>query len=113
MTVEDLTDALDSVTWYNGLAEEILKWKNMDNYDDKTPYNTKYPDNWLSPKIEFFYSWPAEAKEQLQVIWMICVMLFGEYGTSPRYGWIENKDEFFDFIDKITITYREDVFENE
>ena len=27
MTSESLIHALDAVTWYNGLAEEIIKWK--------------------------------------------------------------------------------------
>ena len=99
---EQLIDALDSVTWYNGLAEYILKWK-------KTPLLKTHDDypNWLSPKAEFFYSWPEGGKEQLQVIWMICVILFGDYGTSPRSGWIEKKDEFYQFLDDITRTWRE------
>ena len=102
-----ILDALDGVTWYNCLAEEIIKWKDPENYNTSSPYGSSYPDVWLVPKIEFWNSWPKEMKEQLEVIWMIFVLLFGNYGTSPRSGWIERKDEFFAFIDEITKTYRE------
>lgn len=106
VTKETLIDALDSVTWYNCLAEEILKWKNPENYDTEHK-GVPYPDGWLSPKMEFWASWPKGFRNQLEVIWMICVCMFGDYGTSPRSGWIEHKDEFFAFIDAITETYRE------
>ena len=109
LTENDFLDALDSVVWYNGLGEEILKWKNLDNYNVKTPYGNYYPDNWLSPKIDFWSKWPNDCRDQLEVIWMICVILFGDYGTSPRSGWIEKKDEFFAFIDAITETDREQI----
>lgn len=102
---EEFLDSLDSVTWYNCLAEEIVKWKNLDNYNRYTPYGTAYPDQWLCPTMEFLINLSKD--RQLEVIWMICVVLFGNYGTSPRSGWIEKKDEFFAFIDGITQTYRE------
>lgn len=109
MTMEDLLDALDGVTWYNCLAEEIIKWKNPDNYNRTSPDGLiYYPDGWLSPKKEFWSSWPEHCRDQMEVLWMICVQLFGDYGTSPRYGWIEKKDEFFKFIDSITKTYQDD-----
>lgn len=33
----------------------------------------------------------------------------GDYGTSPRSGWINNKDDFYKFIDDITETYKERI----
>lgn len=45
---------------------------------------------------------------QLEFIWMIAVMLYGEYGTSPRSGWIENIDDFTKFVDALTETYRQE-----
>lgn len=95
ITTDKLISALDSVTWYNGLAETLLKWKDV-------PLN--------GPSI----SCPLQAREtadwygaQLQVMWMICVELFGDCGTSPRFGWINGVDGFRAFIDRITRTYRE------
>ena len=98
-----LIEALDSVTWYNGLAEHIVEWKE-DGY-------------FKNSGDSLFWDWDkfdrlsAEAQNQLQIIWMICVELFGECGTSPRTGWIlaENKESFFQFIDDITKTYRDDI----
>ena len=89
MDAENIIDALDSVTWYNGLAEEILEWKNL-------------------PKDDGAIACPDIQDPQLQVIWMICCVLFGDYGTSPRTGWIytENVGEFHKFIDAITFTER-------
>lgn len=86
-----LIDALDSVTWYNGIAEDVLKWKKL----PKDSHGILCPGG--------FYDAPG-----LEVIWMICVCLFGDYGTSPRSGWIENVDSFYEFIDDITKTQRED-----
>ena len=99
---DKLLDALDSVTWYNGLASEILKWK-------EDGYLKQYEDYSLSWKWEDFISHDIETRNQLQVFWMICVELFGECGTSPRTGWIllENKEAFHKFIDAITQSYRE------
>ena len=38
---------------------------------------------------------------------MIAVLLFGDYGTSPRSGWITDINGFKSFIDEITKLYRE------
>ena len=100
--MDNLLDALDSVTWYNGLAEEILKWKE-DGYLDQ------FEDYSLSWSLSKYLGYDTETRSQLQVFWMICVELFGECGTSPRFGWIllENKEAFHKFIDDITKNYRE------
>lgn len=96
---EDLIDALDSVTWYNGLAEEIVHWKDPGYFDERT--------NSLGWNWDLFNDFPLEMREQIQIIWIICVELFGDYGTSPRSGWIENIEAFYKFVDEITKTYRE------
>lgn len=89
MSAEKIIDALDAVTWYNGLAKEIIEWKKL-------------------PKDDDVIACPDIKDSQLQVIWMICCILFGDYGTSPRTGWIytENVGEFHKFIDAITFTER-------
>lgn len=99
---DKLIDAIDSVTWYNGLASIIVNWKKDDYFDKSDNYSMSW--NW-----DTFDSYDAETRIQLEVIWIICVNLFGEYGTSPRSGWIhmENKEQFYKFIDDITETYRE------
>lgn len=96
--------ALDSVTWYNGLAEHVLRWKQealiSENKDrsfmvDATTYGAKEPSD-----REFY---------QLQVLWIIAVDKFGDYGTSPRVGWIENISSFVLWCDEITQTYSYDI----
>lgn len=86
--INDLLDALDSVTWYNGLAEEIIEWKNLTSEG-------------------FGVSRPEIDDPQIEVIWMICCVLFGDYGTSPRSGWITDIMGFHEFIDMITKTQQE------
>ena len=89
-------EALDSVTWYNGLAETVFEWRLLepDRHVIKCPtrYGLKEPCEW--------------AEQQLQVIWMIAVEMFGSCGTSPRYGWIEDIDKFRQFCLDITALWR-------
>lgn len=90
-----IIDALDSVTSYNGLAEEVESWKHLEPND----YGSiTAPDNVVIPKTAEDY--------QLQVIWMILVELWGDCGTSPRSGWLytANKEHIDTFIDGITET---------
>ena len=89
----DMLDALDSVTWYNVLAEYVFKWIFIE--PDKTGH------------IHANYSGECIEDEcQLQTLWMIAVCLFGEYGTSPRGGWIEDIDGFRNWCLAITKTWR-------
>lgn len=101
MKGEKWTSALDSVTWYNGLAETVLTWLNI---------QPREHSGYISP--ETYYGLSAADKDsyayhQLQVLWMIAVELFGECGTSPRSGWIEDIDGFKKWVLDITQTYRE------
>lgn len=102
MTTEALITALDAVTHYNGLDEFIVKWKEP-GYLNDDGYS-------LTPN---YYKLHLDERSigQLEIFWMICVMLFGDYGTSPRSGWIESekKEDFYEFIDTITETYRERI----
>lgn len=88
---EDIVDALDSVVWYNGHYEELYEIrKGIENCQ------------------EYIYQYFTR-DNQFQVIYMILVCMFGEYGTSPRSGWLEmkNKEKILKFIDLITSTSRE------
>ena len=84
--------ALQSVVWYNGLSEYLLKFMDEEptaNYIHKPEY--------------------MECKE-FEIIWMILVSLFGDYGTSPRSGWIykDNWNECKKFIKMLCEIYLED-----
>ena len=89
----DLIDTLNSIVWYNGLYEPLLEIKRIILETPEFKYN-----NMLRPKGEIFKDC------QFEIFWMILVVQFGDYGTSPRSGWLDmsNKDKIIDFIDDIT-----------
>lgn len=95
----NMYEILDSITWYNGIYEPLLKLKEIiDIYDEDKFIHV------LRPKEDIFKD------EQFEIFWMMLILQFGDYGTSPRYGWLEmnNKTKIIDFIDKITKTRQED-----
>lgn len=103
----DYADALDSITWYNGLAEYVDRWKDLPTTDHGTILCPS--EYYVSPNDAPTPPWYTEVAEQLQVIWMIAVELFGDYGASPRYGWIDKPDEFRGWVYRITQTWRESL----
>lgn len=82
-----LLEAIITACDYNCLIEEIITWK------DKI--KSKYDHVCIRPN------------SQEEFIYMICVLLFGEYGCSPRTGWIEDIEGFHNFIDKFIEHYEE------
>lgn len=99
--LEKLIDALDSVTWYNGYYGIIEQWINDLNNRSKDGYH--------------YYLMPESSEQDggLQVIWMLCVCMFGDYGTSPRSGWIEDLKGCHDFLVTITKTAKEESEEED
>lgn len=93
-----LLDALDGVTWYNGLAEEVFGWTFLptEGQEDRKIITFPRSVNPMNPD-----------GQQLEVIWMIAVILFGDYGMSPRTGWIEDIEGFREFCQDITMTWKD------
>lgn len=93
-TDKNYEEAIKCVISYNGYVNVLRKW-------EKLPLNSC--KHILCPAN---YGWydeiDVEAINQLQVLWMIAVMLFGEYGTSPRYGWIEKVEDFRKWCAKLS-----------
>lgn len=89
--MRDLKEALMDALWYNGLNAEVIKWADCK------------PDQYKRITFEDQYNWKNmdDGDGQLQLVWMICVLMFGNYGTSPRFGWIEDVDGFRQFIKDI------------
>lgn len=86
VTKESLIQALNDVVWYNGLSDHI--WKMID----------------LEPSEYRYILCPYDltmGDQCLETIWMICVLLFGDYGVSPRSGWIEDVDGYRAFLKTI------------
>lgn len=101
MIDEKIIRALDSVIWYNCYGENVLGWI---KYGDAIVNNSEW--NIIMCPFD-----DLKNNTGLTIIWMILVDMFGDYGTSPRSGWIEreNWNECKNFILKITETYRENM----
>ena len=72
-----MLEALLWVLLYNGYDDKIMRIYNyLKENADKS--QVSYPD-WLSDDVD--------APDR--ILWSVLVMLDGDYGTSPRYGWID------------------------
>ena len=82
-----------SVAWYNGYEEEFDKLlyylKNQQNNTNNDTYSIRRPD------------FITTENEIMELYWMQLVQTFGDYGTSPRSGWIY-RDKLDDCINHIT-----------
>ena len=79
-----MLEALLRVLWYNGYDDKIMRIYNyLKENEDKS--QVSYPD-WLSDD--------ADAPDR--ILWSVLVMLDGDYGTSPRYGWIDKPKSAID-----------------
>lgn len=92
-TAEQLIEALDNIVWYNGHAEWLLKLADALQNCKQNESIAGFP----------FEEWGTEK----HAIWMILVGLFGNWGTSVRSGWIEQKKMAAEFIRMICKTYIE------
>lgn len=95
---KNIIDVLDSIVWYNGIGDILLKLReDIINSEDETYSKLKYKHDEFS-------------NNQFEIFWMMLVLMYGDYGTSPRSGWLnmENKNEIISFIDQITKTTKED-----
>lgn len=82
-----------SAAWYNGYEDEFDKLldylKDQQNNTNSNTYSILRPD-FIKPENEI-----------MELYWMLLVFTFGEYGTSPRSGWIY-RDKLDDCINHIT-----------
>ena len=69
------------VLWYNGYEEAIKKlYEYISKYDHNIP-QVPYPHD------EDILSKDHDAPDR--ILWSVLVMEYGDYGTSPRFGWIQ------------------------
>lgn len=88
---EFLNGFLD-VMKYNGYSYYLKKFKRYINENkSKEIYSIDYPSHILK----------GDADSVPGILWSMLVMMFGDYGTSPRFGWLEIKriDECLYFLD--------------
>lgn len=91
-----LLDTLNSVIWYNGLYSFLFEIK----YDIENDIGIDEVGQFTLNEYEDRHE---NIDEQEEIFWMILVLLFGDYGTSPRRGWlyIQNKDGILKFLNAI------------
>lgn len=87
MTIEE---AIATALWYNGLIGIVESWADLQP-NEYGQITVAYFDEDIDPYF----------KAQLRFVWMILVLLYGDYGTSPRFGWIEDINGFRAFIEKL------------
>lgn len=123
-----LLQALHSWFWYNGLLDQVNdEWVDFEK-DGIRFSRPKYDENCVIMKLmtvlqetdstfltldyleeklhlDMFYD------KELNVLWLLLVKMFGDYGTSPRSGWIEKRSECVNFLETV-VEIEELVFFN-
>ena len=111
---EKMLDALRSIFWYEGLLTEDDSGNYSTNcwlvkfIDDlERNANTKYRYTYTVDDLEAFNknnNFDEDEFDQCErhtVIWQMLVEMFGDCGTSPRFGWIEKRKECAEFLREI------------
>ena len=78
---DKLYEAFVAMLWYQGYDQVIPTMLSKEEKNGIIPYDD---ENGFSEEV-----------------WSMFVLMFGSYGTSPRYGWIEKVAEFKTFLQKI------------
>jgi len=89
MAEMSVSRALADLSWYNGYYDDLQKIKEYIKSFGNDNHAT-FPD--------FL---PDDCDTFLRVFWSILVLMYGEYGTSPRYGWVEDRKNATRFIDRV------------
>ena len=78
ITVESFVD----LAYYNGLLNECKRLYEYIRDYDKEEGSIPLPD-WLNK---------YDCNHFMRVFWSILVIEYGDYGTSPRFGWLNSED---------------------
>ena len=91
---DDLIEVFALIVMYNGYEDLIEEWRTDMHKCDEELTDFHFGD---------FTGGYAGAFEQGQVefLLMILVIIYGEYGTSPRSGWITNPLGCSHFLDRV------------
>lgn len=94
---DTLIEALYGVIFYNDLEDDLLKTRAA--LADQLESSTKGGVGRLDELS-------GEGHDQFEIFWMLLVQMFGDYGASPRYGWV-NYDRLRDAMEFIDILLKE------
>lgn len=95
---DTILGALQGVIAYNGLKDAITTVKHSIELELSLHHNYWDRNNVGRPSS-------TKGNEQFEVIWMLLVQMFGDYGTSPRWGWI-NLDRLEDALEFVNLLLR-------
>lgn len=84
----DGNDPMIGIVWYNGFEDIVIKWKD-------------HKDGDIAPYYEYESSLNEGDYSQLQMVWMYLILCFGDYGTSPRSGWIEDFEGYKKWFEEL------------
>ena len=84
---ETFADMLFWALWYNGHDEHVSMLADMLEHIERLTF-----DDELFKMVDY------GDDNMMQMLWMILVQQFGDYGSSPRYGWVDDTDGAAKFI---------------
>lgn len=76
--------ALATVAWYNGWSEKLCEIRDYIKSEIEKPHEDRF---WIIVFPKFLDDINPDLYPR--VIWAMMVEMFGNYGSSPRFGWIE------------------------
>jgi hypothetical protein len=93
--MKSIKESLNDIVWYNGLYEFLQPLREKIINCNEWTY---------SPIFEPWYEDFLKESDQVQFLWMLLVLQYGDYGTSPRTGWVEmkNKEHIIKFIEDLS-----------
>lgn len=83
-----MTTSLLWVLWYNGYKEQI---KAIYEYIKSQDVSAPYPHD-LGILSE-------DCNKPDRILWSTLVVEFGDYGTSPRFGWIDKMERAIEYFE--------------
>lgn len=89
VSTRDMIDALEDVVFFNGLYSSLVAAKE----------DIQAADKYCCRPVRLC----GDGDEQFEIFWMLMVILFGEWGSSPRTGWILDKEAACKFVDALIV----------
>jgi len=84
-----LIDGILTICFYNGYEEFIIDLiEFLENKDLHEEESIVLFEDFANGKYKWNYDNPTYENSAIHVIQMLLVNEYGEYGTSPRFGWL-------------------------
>ena len=101
VTKEEIIEAIASIVQYNGLDAPLKVWRR--ELDRQREGSFSLHDLELNNDLSLVNGINLEIYDiaQEHFIYMLLVLLYGNYGTSPRFGWIDDTEGAAAFLDDL------------